>query len=65
MLEGGQLAEARKNMDFLLDQRRQVLGDDHYETAEAAGFRAVLDAPLGDIDAAWSGFRKSLPVLIE
>ena len=65
LIEDGRFKKARQGLVFLVEKRKRVLGDDHYRTAEAIGFQAVLDARTGDMDAAWSKFRAAVPTLMQ
>lgn len=61
----GRIQEATQRISAVLAQNRRLLGEKHYLTAEALGFRGMVHALQKDDQRALRDFSKAIPILIE
>lgn len=65
MLHTGQAEAAEKMAAVMLERSRQQIGEKAVRTAEIRGFLAMALADRGQLEAAVTAFRQSLPILID
>ncbi|MBL8670103.1 MAG: CHAT domain-containing protein [Alphaproteobacteria bacterium] len=63
-LRTGKAADAWTMISRVVQARTQVLGEQHYDTAEALGVMAAADAALGQTATALDRFAKAIPILL-
>ncbi len=65
LIKGGRGADALKIVQPALERKRTLLGESHYDTAEARGIMAMAMVKTGDRETALAEFAKAMPVLLE
>jgi CHAT domain-containing protein len=64
LIKTGRLQPALAMVNRQVEHRRQVFGDQHYETAEARGYLGMALAAQGQREPALQAFRNALPILL-
>jgi CHAT domain-containing protein/predicted negative regulator of RcsB-dependent stress response len=65
LLRTGRIEEARKRISAIYFQNSKLLGEQHYLTAEALGFRGMVYALQKSDKQALQDFSEALPILLE
>ena len=65
LVRSGRIAEAKERISAVHAQNQELLGANHYLTAEALGFRGMVHALQKNDKQALEDFAQALPILIE
>lgn len=65
LIKGKRISEALSLIRPSLEQKRALLGQGHYDTAEIRGVLGMTLAEMGDKEAALAEFAQSVPILLQ
>ncbi len=65
LIKGGRAGEALTLVRPVFEQKKALLGETHYDTAEVRGVLAIALAANGDKEGALTEFAKAIPILLQ